>query len=368
MVDEITERGGSVSFRDFMELALYHPRHGYYLAARSRYGRHGDFLTAPTASAWYGKVLGGWLGRLRQEVGPLVFVDVASGDGSLIAHVVEEASGSSGSGFAGIVSVERSEAMRSVQEGRFSRLGHAVTLRASIEELGAVNGPVVVHASELFDALPVHRVVMRDKVLHEFTVAAQAGSLVWHENRASENLRRYFEGHGVKLEEGQVAEVNLEARGLHGRILDACGAEGLALVLDYGYPAPRLYDPRGRRGGSLAAFRGHRLQRDLLLDPGEQDLTAHVNWDDLQRAAEGRGWQRIGLFPLAEFLVRVGLAGAMERAGLGMEAELDARTVIERQEIKRLLDPEGMGSDLKVLIQGRGLLAETAEKHLLSDV
>jgi len=98
-----------------------------------------------------------------------------------------------------------------------------------------------------------------------------------------------------------------------------------------------------------------------LENPGEQDITAHVNWDDLRGVAEAEGWQEIGLWALAEFLIRSGLAGVAEDLDLGMEAPIDARTVQERQEIKRLLDPEGMGSDLKVLIQGRGSLAVCPE-------
>jgi SAM-dependent MidA family methyltransferase len=171
----------------------------------------------------------------------------------------------------------------------------------------------------------------------------------------------------VSLAPGQLAEINPEAEEYHGKLLEAIGG-GLVLVLDYGYPARRLYDPRGRARGSLVSYRRHELGRDLLDSPGERDLTAHVNWDDLRRAAKLRGWQEIALIPLAEFLVRAGLARLVEEQGLGPEAELDADTVTERQEIKRLLDPEGMGSDLKMLVQGRGELAEVAAEILGREV
>jgi SAM-dependent MidA family methyltransferase len=98
--------------------------------------------------------------------------------------------------------------------------------------------------------------------------------------------------------------------------------------------------------------------------PGEVDLTAHVNWDDLRGAAEGAGWQEVGLWPLAEFLVRAGIAEELEERGLGMEADLDAATITARQEVKRLLDPEGMGSDLKMLIQAKGEMIDAARRAL----
>jgi SAM-dependent MidA family methyltransferase len=177
-------------------------------------------------------------------------------------------------------------------------------------------------------------------------------------------VARYFEQHAVALEEGQIAEANLSAESTHRDLLDAAAVNGLCLVLDYGYESSRLYRPRGRRGGSLSTFHRHELGRDPLEHPGEIDLTAHVNWDDLRNAATVSGWQEIGLWPLAEFLVRAGLEGELEDRGLGMEADLDAATVTARQEVKRLLDPEGMGSDLKMLVQAKGEMIDTARRAL----
>jgi SAM-dependent MidA family methyltransferase len=195
------------------------------------------------------------------------------------------------------------------------------------------------------------------------TVIAKDAGLEWGSRPAGGELEGYFSTHGVTLAEGQTAEVNLAAEPLHRGLLETLG-EGVVLVLDYGHPSSRLYDPRGRSRGSLVAYRRHRFGRDILDVPGEQDLTAHVNWDDLRRAARAGAWRELTLLPLAEFLVRAGLGELLEQRGLGMEAELDAETVSARQEIKRLLDPEGMGSDLKMLVQGTGILAEAAEEIL----
>ena len=115
---------------------------------------------------------------------------------------------------------------------------------------------------------------------------------------------------------------------------------------------------------SLATFHRHELGRDPLISPGEVDLTAHVNWDDLRGAAAGASWREIGLWPLAEFLVRAGIAEELEAHGLGMDADLDAATITARQEVKRLLDPEGMGSDLKMLVQAKGEMIDIAHRAL----
>ncbi len=361
---EIGARGGSVSFRDFMELALYHPDHGYYSSDQPRFGRTGDFLTAPSASAWYGRIIAGWIHRLARRTGPVICVDAASGDGAFIAGLDLELARLGAGAVGSMFSVERSAAMRRLQRDRFRSAGKSVTVVGRLDQLPVSSGPAVVHASELYDAIPVHRVVMRDDGLRELMVESTAGGLGWVEQPADDDLRGYFDGHGVVLDCGQYAEVNPGVEGLHGELLHRAGENGLAVVLDYGYPSSRLYDPRGRRGGTLVAYRGHVLEPDLLRDPGSQDLTAHVNWDDLRRAGRSRGWREIGLWQLAEFLIRAGLEDAMSRGGLGPEADLNAATVIERQEIKRLLDPDGMGSDLKVLVQGRGEMASVAEDEL----
>jgi len=364
MAAEITARGGAVSFDEFMELALYHPSQGYYASDTVRYGRDGDFLTAPTASEWYARVVARLLRKIAAERGRVRLADAASGDGSFLGEVFESLGVDVGEVIVEAISVERSPAMRSLQSERLAQTPLPVRMIRGVEKFGRFPGPTVIHASELYDAQPVARVVGRGDGLRELWVVASGERLEWQERSARTQVTAYFERHGVVLEEGQIAEANLKAATMHRRLLAEVGEHGLALVLDYGYETRRLYDARGRRGGSLATFHRHRVGRDSLETPGEVDLTAHVNWDDLRQAADAEGWVEVGLWPLAEFLVRAGMERELEDRGLGPEAELDADTVTARQEVKRLLDPEGMGSDLKVLVQARGSMIETAKSVL----
>jgi SAM-dependent MidA family methyltransferase len=360
MMDEILARGGSVPFDVFMELALYHPEHGYYSSDEPRYGRGGDYLTAPTASEWYPRTIARLLRVAAGDLGTMRLVDVASGDGSLIKGVFDALGSSADAVVAEVVSVERSQSMRSRQSEVLSRVPTRVTWSQSSDEVEPTLKPTVIHASELFDAQPVVRVVGRSGGFREIWVSADEIGLGWQERPPREAVVEYFSSHQVEIAEGQIAEANLDAEVKHQELLKTAAAHGLLLVLDYGYEARRLYNPRGRRGGSLATFRRHEVGRDPLESPGQVDLTAHVNWDDLRRAAAGEGWSEIGLVPLAEFLIRAGLADELDRRGFGMEAELDAETFTVRQEVKRLLDPEGMGSDLKMLIQAKGSMIDTA--------
>jgi SAM-dependent MidA family methyltransferase len=365
ILGEIERRGGEVSFRTFMELALYHPVHGFYTSGPVRVGRDGDFLTAPSSSSWYGEVVARWLKRLALRAGgPLVLVDLASGDGRFLGAVIGALADDAARVLSRVVAIDRAPAQR----GRTARrLAGAPIPVVTADECPVVDdSPTVAHASELYDAMPVHRVEQGADRLLELAVAVRNGGLEWCRRPAPPALRAYLEAHGVGLEAGQRAELNLDAESFHGSVLERLGA-GLVLTLDYGYPARRLYDPRGRRRGSLATYRRHELGSNPLDAPGQRDLTAHVNWDDLRRAAAACGWREIGLVPLAELLVRAGLGELIEERGLGLDAELDAATVAARQELKQLLDPEGMGSDLKVLVQGRGALADAAAEIFEND-
>ncbi|MBD3853499.1 MAG: SAM-dependent methyltransferase, partial [Acidobacteria bacterium] len=181
IVDEIEARGGAVPFDEFMELALYHPEHGYYSSEELRYGRGGDYLTAPTASEWYSRVFARVLSSTARAVGPLRLVDVASGDGSFIAGVFEFLGTRADEVLAEVVSVERSETARSGQTDRLAEAPVPVRWIKNASEPEAGPGPTVVHASELFDAQPVARVVGRGEGLRELWVAADGGKLDWQE-------------------------------------------------------------------------------------------------------------------------------------------------------------------------------------------
>ncbi len=351
--DAVAARGGAVSFREFMELALYDSEHGYYAGDLPRYGRGGDYLTAPSASRWYTATFASLLARLADSAGgPVQLVDVGSGDGTFLAGVL--AAGTAGS-VAHCWSVEQGAGMRRRQHQRLD--GRRVSIVSKVSALPRLSGPTVVHASELYDAAPVHRVLQRADGLQELWVMVAGSSLEWQERPAPERLREYLIRHDVALVDGQIAEINATAEDAHRRLLGHLGLDAAVVVVDYGYPARRLYDPRGRRSGSLACYAKHRVHRDPLAAPGMHDITAHVNLDDLRLAAAGE-LDEVSLLPLAELLIRAGLGQVLADAGLDETAELNANTVTARQEIKRLLDPDGMGTDLKVLIQARGVLSD----------
>jgi SAM-dependent MidA family methyltransferase len=134
---------------------------------------------------------------------------------------------------------------------------------------------------------------------------------------------------------------------------------GLIVTFDYGLPQSKLFRGRMRRFGTAAAYSKQRVSRDLLINPGEQDLTAHINFDDLRRTGEGQAFDTLFFDIQAKFLLALGATEhellkpvtdvAIESANEGV-ALLQAR-----DDAKRLILPDGIGADIRVLVQGRGM-------------
>lgn len=352
-------RRGRISFADFMELALYHPTAGYYTRRRrgaGPVGAAGDFITAPTATPLFARTLAVLLRRLAALLREsLTLVELGAGEGMLLRRVVAELGGVGPGVLRRVVAVEIADWARE----RLERACPGVEAFAKLADLPQASGPVVLFASELYDALPVHRITVRrgGGVLEHaeyFVERTGGGRLRWALGGLTRpDLEAYLVTHALVLEEGQVAELRPDAEAIHAGHLAWCGSNAVALVLDYGYPARQLYNPRGRRHGSLVGYRGHALVENVLSSPGGVDITSHVNFDDLGNAAAGLGWDRGQLRPLGGFLA---LHGALDLlpAGAASGEPLSPADWAELATAKKLLSSSGMAVDLKVLEQGKG--------------
>jgi SAM-dependent MidA family methyltransferase len=360
LIEELRRRA-RVTFAEYMALALYHPTAGYYTRRRSGagpVGRQGDFLTAPTASPLFGRTLARLVRDLAAAVGePITFLELGAGEGILLDHLLGELGEVPGATLGRVIAIEVGGGSRRQIK---SRCASAEAL-GTIEEARRPEGPTVLFASELYDALPAHRVTMRRTngtlALAEFYVEVGEDNVPrWAVDLPSTpEIAGYLAEHDLGLEEGQVAEIRPAARALHARHLAWCGEQAIAVVIDYGHPSRKLYDSKGRRHGSLVGYRRHAQVADVLQDPGEIDITAHVNFDDLQAGAVDAGWERGELMALGAFLTLHGVFHLLPTAA-ATGAPLTPQEWAELGEAKRLLLPSGMGSDLRVLAQGKGKL------------
>lgn len=336
------KRRGAIPFRDFMELALYHERYGYYCSSRERIGKHGDYFTASNVSPLFGAMLARQFEEMRRLLASERFtlVEMGAGTGLLAGDVL-----SSLGGEVRYVIVERSSNMRRRQR---SALGGSVEVLDSLRELGEIEG--CIFSNELVDAFPVHVVEMREGELKEVHVTLREGEFREVLLPARDELKNYFRELGVELEEGFRTEVNLETlRWL--REVSRVLKRGFLLTIDYGYPSGELYASY-RSAGTLLCYHRHRVVANPYVNVGEQDITSHVNFSALAHFGERAKLKVAGFTDLASFLLSLGLDEEMLklREEKGEEAYLRALLPL-----KRLLMPGSMGEIFKVLVQYKGM-------------
>ncbi|MDX1644620.1 MAG: SAM-dependent methyltransferase [Thermoanaerobaculia bacterium] len=343
-VERLVDERGRLPFAEVMEEALY-GEGGYYTRQQLAIGPEGDFVTGSSHSALFGRATARLLLRLDEAVGrPADLLEAGCGDGRHLTAVVEALGESLD---------EEPPGRRSIRGwDRVPRqLPDGVEALGSLDELARpVEG--LVFSYELFDALPIHRLVGReDGCAGELWVVRDAdGSLGWQPGELSHPELGDLLG-AASLEPGQVADLAPGWAPLYRRLARTLG-RGLLVTCDYGYERRRLLDPRVRRHGTLAAYRRHRVHRDVLSHLGEQDLTAHVDFTALREAGEAEGLETFAFSRQALWLAALGIFEDLAPEGAG------AADLVRRQEAALLLDPEGMGEEIRVLVQGRGLAAE----------
>jgi SAM-dependent MidA family methyltransferase len=345
---------GPMTVAEYVDLALYHPEHGYYASAAQRSGRSGDFFTAVDLGPVFGELLARQVVEMWRLVqGSCDLVEAAAGNGRLSRDLLDAAAGTDVA-FLDAVRlhlVERSPRARAAQ---LQVLGpHASRLRSSGPSLpDRVRG--VILANELLDALPPHLVVMRPDGLREVFVEERAGRLTTCEaSPSSPRIEAYLSEVGARLEPGWFAEVNLAAADWvreAARSLEC----GFLVLVDYGHEASRLYSS-AHSSGTLASFRAHASEaRDQgpgwLLEPGERDITSHVDLTGVRMAAESGGLTLLGLVDQTYFLLALGLAERQAHPPEAAGGDLHRRLAL-----KTLLMPGGMGSTHKVMVFGKNV-------------
>jgi len=365
LIGERIRANGPISVAEYMRLALYHPSLGYYARAVRRTGRAGDFLTSVDVGPVFGELLARQFAEMWQILdsrpqaphsAPPGFdlVEAAAGNGRLARDILDAAARHHAR-FYERVRLSLVEVGSAARAGQAATLGpHASRLARSAATLpDAVEGAIF--ANELLDALPVHTVVMRGNGLREVFIDQEgsAGAFVEREMPPSTpDLVTHLERAGACLEPGWRADVSLEAPAW---IAEAARAlrRGFLVVIDYGYDAADLYSA-AHRDGTLATFLRHTSgdRASALQDPGDRDITAHVDLTAVTRAAEAAGLTALGRLDQTYFLLGLGLDGLLE-GDAARTAPFDAAALKRRLALKTLMLPGGLGSTLKVLVFGR---------------
>lgn len=322
---------GPLPFADFMEEALY-GEGGYYRRSELAIGEGGDYVTGSTLSPLFGRATARLLGRLDAALGrPAALLEAGFGDGRHLAAVAAALGGEA----------EERRLLAWDRVGRPAPPGVEVVGRLAAVAEGEVTG--LVFSYELFDALPVHRLLgRRDGSLGELWVGLDGGGgFAWREGELSRPELPSLLG-GVALAPGQVADLAPGWVPLYGELARRLG-RGLLVTCDYGFERDRLLDPRIRRHGTLACYRRQRVHRNPFAFVGDQDLTAHVDFTALREAGEAAGLATVAFTRQALWLTACGVFDDLAGADLAT-----------RHEAMALLDGEGMGEEIRVLVQARG--------------
>ena len=306
--------GASLTFREFMELALYLPGAGYYARPGATTGRAGDFSTSSDVSPDFGRRLAVQAAEAWERLGggPWQLVELGPGRGLLAVDLLDglaRHAPAARAALAELVLVETSDALRAAQAERLAAGHPGLPLRwaASPAELAPASIQGVILGNEVLDALPTHWLTRRREGLVERYVTVDgAGALALTDGPLSDpRLAARAARYGLLARDGDDAEICLAMEDFVAAAARALG-RGALLFIDYGHPAARLAD-EDHADGTLVAYRGHRVVFDLLAQPGEQDLTAHVNWDHLADLAAAEGLVPCGRARQERFLLALGL-------------------------------------------------------------
>ncbi|MBI5198030.1 MAG: SAM-dependent methyltransferase, partial [Nitrospirae bacterium] len=300
-------------FIEFMELALYHPRWGYYTTKRGKWGRRGDYATAPGISPVLGRLLARQVRQMWEVLGRpgrFTVVEVGAGGGGLALSLLIKARESWPDFFAAVTLIAVERGIEAFDRESFIRegLGEKILREESLEELPS-GWEGVVLSNELIDAFPVHWMIFQKGELREVHVGWEEDRFVPVPARSSTgDLAAYIKEGGIRPVEGQRLTINLEAS----RWIRKVGGflrRGFIVTVDYGDRAEDLYIPE--RSDTLLCYYRRTISGDPFQHVGEQDITSHVDFSALMKAGEEAGLRTLGFTSQFYFLL-----------GLGIEAEL----------------------------------------------
>ena len=389
IADEI-DRNGPIPFSCYMELCLYEPELGYYSQARERFGKDGDFYTSSDVHAVFGRLLARQfeeMWRVLDSPERIDLIELGPGRGLFAGDVLDWAA-KQFPAFARALHYALVEQSAYLRERLHERLREHVSAgRAAVFDsiemaASSASDNVIIFANEFFDALPVEVVDHRGAL----RVGVANGRFVEGFATPSAAESEFLDRYGVHPEEGERVEAPLASlewmdrvaeifkpAGTAGpsartKVLGRDDSEGMkpavqntrgfAVLIDYGYT--REEQLAGRHRDTLMAYRQHKATASPYEAPGEQDITAHVNFTALQARGVARGLDALALLTQSQFLIGIGeetqFADAFQDCALPQER---AKVALQ---LKHLITPSGMGDTFQVLLLSRGVEKEKAAR------
>lgn len=346
IIKERIKKEGPISFRDFMEMALYYPELGYYNSNEDKIGFNGDFYTSPYISADFGAMIGRQIEEMWKilKKKPFSIVEYGAGSGLLCHDILEYLKNNLPLyDRLSYCIIEKSVSMREIEK---KHLHEKVSWHDSIQDIPEINGCIL--SNELVDNFAVHQVIMEEQ-LQEVFIDYQE-DFIEILKPANKELIHYFETLKVELPKGFRTEINLEAitwikdvsQSLH---------KGYVITIDYGSLSSELYNKR-RGFGTLLCYHKHYRNDNPYQFIGEQDITSHTNFSAISHWGSQNGLEYCGIVDQVQFLLGLGIKEYQTIALIKNKDNLQLAAHNTLMNYRLLFD---MGLKFKVLIQQKGM-------------
>jgi len=392
------EKKGRITFAEFMDIALYWPGKGYYTSENVRWGKDGDYLTSIDVSPVFGRLLAYQINEMWQNLGsPPQFsiIEVGAGREELSFHIRDTIKKLFPEFYKAVdfqlvdVNPVRELCSLTIEDGgieppslrndlyhrqesvafsngvnpiHIQKLEERTSFHSSIEDIKpGITGCII--SNELIDAFPVHRVVEMDGLKEIYVGYEDAGFMEIRGELSTSGLNDYLEKIGIKLEQGQKAEINLKALDWI-KSIGALLERGFVITIDYGLPARELF--RHNRNGNLLCYYMHTMNNNPFHQIGYQDITAKVDFTSLAATGRDAGLEVTGFTTQFYFFMGIGALGEFKEVEELNMGNLDAFQW--NQGIKELMLPGGMGDDFKVLIQHKDVEAPLLKGFSFKDL
>lgn len=349
------KQDGPITFRDWMQAALYDDREGYYCRPGPvRQGRAGDYRTAPESSPLFAATFARYFSKLFVELGSpssWTICEAGAASGEFADGVLTALQSHHPKVFAATSYVidEVSPDARTRTAARLSDFLDRIKFQRLIKVENQF-GVGIVFSNELIDALPVHRVTTRRGKLRELCIGLDANKFVWVECDLGPRAADYCQRTRLRLDEDQIAEINLDAEDFISRAASTV-KRGFVITVDYGAERNELIGAPHRREGTLRAFHRHQLFSDVLARPGEQDLTTTVDWTQIKDAGARAGLETLRHERLDQFLLQEGLLDELETLTSSLS---DVDVLRLRTSAREMIMPQGLAASFQVLVQKKG--------------
>jgi SAM-dependent MidA family methyltransferase len=354
--DEI-RKSGPIPFSRYMELCLYDPEFGYYSSRAGQFGKAGDFYTSSDVHAVFGRLLARQFEEMWRALGSppaIQILELGPGRGLFAQDVLDWSQKKFPDFFHSLryVLAEASPALRRTLKQTLDR--HFASGKCLLEETPIApgtepGGPTIVFANEFFDALPVEVLSTKGSL----RIAYQAGHLTETWASASPEELEYLDRYGIHPEPGERVETSLTALNYMKRMAGLMKL-GFLVVVDYGYTREELL--AGRHRGTVMTYRQHSASTNPYEAPGEQDITAHVNFTALESVARQNGMRAEKLLTQSQYLMGIGEANQF--ADAFEDCKLPQERAKVAFQLKHLVTPAGMGETFHVLVASKGVPLE----------